>query len=1597
MPALLKKRDEQIEKLIEHVRPQVADDAWDQAHTFLKSCLEDYALDDLRRYGAGYLGDVSLSLFEAIQQRRPGDLDLTLENPEGQDHTVIEILGDDRPFLVDSMTEHLKRRGLQIHLAVHPQVAVRRDERGHLLEILPLGTEIENGVQYESLMHFHVDRQRHQADRVELETGLRRVLADIETSVADWRLMHDACVRAADSLREQPKEPWVDNLDEVIAFLEWMADNHFTFLGYIEYTLAADGDRRYLEPAAATGLGLLRELPLGDRVKARTALTEGTLRRLRDDRLLRISKSDHHSTVHRDVHMDLISIKRLGEDGEVTGELRFLGLFTSMVYSIAARNIPLVKDKVRRVVERTGFLPNAHKAKVMRHIVENYPRDELFQISEKDLYRFSMRILSLQLRPRLALMVRLDEEERFVSCMVFVPRERQSTRTRKKLQRILEESFGGKVSAFFTRIGDRPLAQLQFIIHTKPGAVPDHDVEVIEERMNRAIQSWTDRLHAALRDQHGELSHDLWERYGEAFSRGYQDHNTFLGALGDIPLLEDVLTRGELRIRLYRTQGASSDRFHLRTFELAVSRDLSDFLPILENMGLMVASEFPYEVRPEASLNPVWIRDFEVVALSDVDLEAVHESFEEALRQVYLGHVENDGFNRLVLTAGLSWRQVVLLRAYCKYLRQTGIAFSESYMQLTLGANPRISKLLIDLFQMLFDPARQDGIDREQLLLGELHQGLENVSSLDEDRILRRYLNLVQSTLRTNFYQTGEDGLPKDYVSIKFDAQKVMALPKPRPAYEIFVYSPRFEAVHLRGGKVARGGIRWSDRREDFRTEILGLVKSQMVKNAVIVPVGAKGGFVLKRPPAGSDRDAFLAEGKACYQAMIRGLLDITDNLKSGEVMPPPDVVRRDEDDTYLVVAADKGTATFSDLANEVAGEYDFWLGDAFASGGSRGYDHKKMGITARGAWESVKRHFREMGRDTQSEPFTCVGVGDMSGDVFGNGLLLSEHGRLVAAFNHLHIFVDPNPGPEAFAERQRLFELPRSSWTDYDRARLSEGGDIFDRHAKRLTVSAQVKELLGLTANVLPPNDLLRAILRAKVDLLWFGGIGTYVRADFESNASAGDRSNDEIRVTAKELRCRVIGEGANLGTTQRGRVQFALAGGRLNTDFIDNSGGVDCSDHEVNIKIALREAQRAGELDTEARDQLLIQMTDEVSALVLKDNYLQAQSISLEIAQGVSLLGQHTRLMNALARREGLDRSLEVLPDDATLSERREKKRGLTRPEISVLLALSKISVYNGLLDSDLPDDPSLTDDLLRYFPKPMEKRFRPHLLNHRLRREIVATHVTNSMVNRLGTTFVNKLREETGHRVADIARAYTAARDVFELRDLWSTIERLDNKVSNDLQVQMMQIINRAVADVCRWFLRHGGQPFQLGELLENFQDGIVVVAAQLEELLPPNARSRVRRRYKKWVDNRVPHGAAGRIAVMEFLPSACDVARSAHHSGEAVERCGRIYFSLGERLGFDRFRRAAELLPKTSIYLQTAVTALVDDLSSHQTEIARQVSAFDGRAKAAIQSWAESRPDAVARLDSIRDDLGGDRNIDLAMLTIAERELRRLAEM
>ncbi len=1602
-------KDELTEEVVRQVRERLGRSRGAAAERFVRQFYDNVPPDDIVQAPAEQLYGAALAMWQWGQGRAPGRASLRVYNPRIEEHgwqshrTVVEIVNDDMPFLVDSVTAELNRQGLTVHLIIHPVVRVRRDASGQLAELYEPAAAPSDAVA-ESFMHIEVGAVSG-ADALEsARAGLERVLADVRAAVADWRAMRGRVREAMDEADAAAGAVPPEEVAEAKAFLQWVDDDHFTFLGYREYQFEGGGDSG--EPGLAllpdSGLGILRDdsVTVFDGLRNYATLPPDVRDFLRNPRVLMVTKGNRHSPVHRAVPMDAILIKRFDAGGRIVGERLVAGLFTSVAYNRSPREIPYLRRKVAEVMDLAGFDPMGHDGKALLHILEAYPRDELFQIQVPELFDIALGILHLQERQRLALFVRKDPFERFASCLVYVPRDRYDTNLRRRIQAILETAFNGTCANFYTQLAESVLARLHFIITTRPGHVPAVDVADVEARLVQAARGWDDHLRDALVEARGEEEGGaLFRRYASAFPTSYRELFSAESAVHDIERIERTVAQGGLGINLHRPLEAEAHELHVKIYHEGRPVPLSDVLPMLEHMDLKVITEVPFEVAAAGHAAPVWIHDFTARSQNglSIDCAQVKETFQEALAAVWDGRMEDDGFNRLVLRAGLTAREVTVLRAYAKYLRQARIAFGQDVVESTLAAYPAIARRLVALFKARFDPAGR--VPDDSAHVAEIERALDGVKNLDEDRILRRFVNLIRSTLRTNAYQAGPDGKPKPYLSFKLDSLAIEDLPLPRPMVEVFVYSPRMEGVHLRGGKVARGGIRWSDRREDFRTEILGLMKAQMVKNTVIVPVGSKGGFVVKRPPpAAAGREAQQAEGVECYRTLMRGLLDVTDNLDAeGAVVPPPDLVRHDGDDPYLVVAADKGTATFSDIANAVSVGHGFWLGDAFASGGSAGYDHKKMGITARGAWESVKRHFRELGRDIQAQDVTVVGVGDMSGDVFGNGMLLSRHIRLVGAFDHRHIFLDPDPDPEtSWHERRRLFDLPRSSWADYDPGLLSRGGRIFERTAKALELTPEIRARFAIDRPRITPQDLIHTLLRAEVDLLWFGGIGTYVKASGESNGEVGDKANDALRVDGRDLRARVVGEGANLGVTQRGRIEAARAGVRLNTDAIDNSAGVDTSDHEVNIKILLNDVVARGDMTLKQRDQLLAAMTGEVAALVLADNYRQSQALSVAQAQGPESLEAQARFIRALEKAGRLNRAIEHLPDEEELASRQADREGLTRPELAVLLAYAKIALYDDLLASDLPDDPFMADDLLRYFPEPLHGPHADAIARHRLRREIVATSVTNSLVNRTGPTFVKEMMEKTGMGPADVARAYTIVRDAFGLRSLWTGIEALDNRVPALLQTAMIletvRLMERAVA----WFLTSCPQPLDIAAETDAFRPGIETLLGGLDAFLDAEEAERLAARAAAYAGQGVPDGLARRVAALPVLAAAPDLVRIARRTNRDVAAVAAVYFMLGRRFGLEWLRGKATAAKADNHWQKQAVAALLDDLFAHQTALTvRVLEAADGLpAEAPVDGWIARHRAVVDRVEQLLSELRTQPHIDLAMLAVANRQLRGL---
>ncbi|MEW2407320.1 NAD-glutamate dehydrogenase [Streptomyces griseoviridis] len=1565
------------------------------------------------------------SHYRLAENRPQGTANVRVHTPTVEEngwtcsHSVVEVVTDDMPFLVDSVTNELTRQGRGIHVVIHPQVTVRRDVTGKLIEVLPAqpGAKLPHDGHTESWIHVEIDRETDRGDLKQITADLLRVLSDVREAVEDWEKMRDSALRIADEL---PAEPVATDLrdqdvDEARELLRWLAADHFTFLGFREYELRDDDS---LSAVPGTGLGILRSDPHHSEDEGHPVspsferLPADARAKAREHKLLVLTKANSRATVHRPSYLDYIGVKKFDAEGNVVGERRFLGLFSSAAYTESVRRVPVIRRKVAEVLQRAGFSPNSHDGRDLLQILETYPRDELFQTPADELQSIVTSVLYLQERRRLRLYLRQDEYGRYYSALIYLPRDRYTTGVRLRIIDILKEELGGTNVDFTAWNTESILSRLHFVVRVPQGTelpeLSDSDKERLEVRLAEAARSWADAFAEALNAESGEeRAAELLRHYGNAFPEGYKADHTPRAAVADLLHIEALDEENAFALSLYEPVGAAPEERRFKIYRKGDAVSLSAVLPVLSRLGVEVVDERPYELRC-ADRSIAWIYDFglrmpkSLVGNGDYLGEDGRERFQEAFAATWTGRAENDGFNALVLSTGLSWRQAMVLRAYAKYLRQAGSPFSQDYMEDTLRNNVHTTRLLVSLFEARMAPERQRaGHEIVDALLEEVDAALDQVASLDEDRILRSFLTVIKATLRTNFFQEASGGTPHDYVSMKFDPQAIPDLPAPRPAYEIWVYSPRVEGVHLRFGKVARGGLRWSDRREDFRTEILGLVKAQMVKNTVIVPVGAKGGFVAKQlPDPAVDRDAWLAEGIASYKTFISALLDITDNMVAGEVVPPADVVRHDEDDTYLVVAADKGTATFSDIANGVAGTYNFWLGDAFASGGSAGYDHKGMGITARGAWESVKRHFRELAVDTQSEDFTVVGIGDMSGDVFGNGMLLSEHIRLVAAFDHRHIFIDPTPdAATSYAERRRVFELPRSSWADYDTSLLSTGGGVFPRTAKAITVNGHIREALGIESGVtkMTPADLMKAILKARVDLLWNGGIGTYVKASTESHADVGDKANDPIRVDGADLRVKVVGEGGNLGLTQLGRIEFALTGGRINTDAIDNSAGVDTSDHEVNIKILLNSLVNDGDMTVKQRNKVLAGMTDEVGRLVLRNNYAQNTAIANALAQSKDMLHAQQRFIRHLVREGHLDRALEFLPTDRQIRERLSQGQGLTSPETAVLLAYTKITVADELLHTSLPDDDYLRGLLYAYFPTDVREKFAEHVDGHPLRREIVTTVLVNDTVNTGGTTYLHRLREETGASLEEIVRAQTAARAIFRSSPVWDAVEGLDNTVEAAVQTRIRLHSRRLVERGTRWLLNNRPQPLQIAETVEFFADRVEQVWQELPKLLRGADAEWWQRIHDELTAAGVPEELATGVAGFSSVFPALDIVSVADRTGKEPMQVAEVYYDLADRLHISQLMDRIIELPRADRWQSMARASIREDLyAAHSALTADVLAAGNGTStpEQRFTAWEEKNAAILSRARTTLEEIQGSEAFDLANLSVAMRTMRTL---
>jgi glutamate dehydrogenase len=1541
------------------------------------------ALAEFWRFGEAYAGTEPVFRLSPAKGRagRPLGLDL------------LAIVQEDRPFLVDSVMGEIAEANLDVRAMFHPVVSLGgRDISMILVVLAPVGPDRAEAV---------ID-------------GLRVALADVRMAVEDFPAMSALLRRSAAELAQAPAPAGPYGLQEYLAFLDWLTPDRFILLGArtYEYPRTPDGAYAAEEPLfrPEDGLGVLRDPARSvlRRASEPALLTSALKSYLENAEPLVVAKSNLLSRVHRRAYMDYIGVKRYGPDGAAVGEVRFVGLFTVETYEAHIEEMPLVRRKIAAVLGRLGENPSAHTEKRLRHILETYPRDELFQIDEDALYATAMGVLHLYDRPRVRLFARPDSFDRFVSVLLYVPRDRYDSDVRERAGRLIARAWGGRVSAYYPNFSAEPLARVHFVIGVTPGDHPTPDLRVLEAEIAEAVRTWTDRFEALIRSgaAPGAEMAEVLARYAGAFPPGYRDRYDAAEALTDLQALEGLTAGSGLSIRAYRQAGDGKLSFRFKLYRAGEAVRLADVLPILDNMGLKALTEdgFPIRRMGAEGRETLWVHEFEVEDERGEHLvfADIKEPFETAFLAVWTGQAESDGFNRLVMELGVSWREAALMRAFARYRQQTGLDPTQAIQTAALSAYPGVARLILDLFRIKFDPGVRADVaaraEQAEQVFAEIAAALQSVESLDFDRVLRRLALLVRAMTRTNYYQTGPDGAPKPYISFKIASQGLADLPAPKPYREIFVCSPKVEGVHLRFGPVARGGLRWSDRRDDFRTEVLGLVKAQQVKNAVIVPVGAKGGFYPKQLPRGAAFAETRTEAISAYKTFLSGLLDITDNLDAkSRVVRPEAVIAHEADDPYLVVAADKGTATFSDIANGVAADYGFWLGDAFASGGSAGYDHKVMGITAKGAWEAVKRHFREMGKDIQTEPFTCVGVGDMSGDVFGNGALLSRAMKLVAAFDHRHVFIDPDPDPAAsWAERKRLFDLPSSSWADYDKRLISHGGGVFPRSAKTIALTPEIRAVLGIDAAELPPADLIRAILKAEVELLYLGGIGTYVKAAAESHAEVGDKANDAVRIDAGDLRVKVVGEGANLGFTQAGRIAFARNGGRIDTDAIDNSAGVDTSDHEVNIKILTGQAERAGVLKAADRDPLLFSMTDEVAAHVLAHNYGQTLALSLQEATAAQDLDAHGEFMMRLEKEGRLDRKVEGLPRAAVVAEMKAAGRGLTRPELAVITAYGKLELSADIVAGSAPDDPYFEKTLIQYFPTPLAP-FEKEMKRHRLRREIIATVIANVMVDMVGPTFPSRLRAATGCTTDALVIAFEAARQVFRLDECWRAVDALDLRRPASAQLLLYQEIARALRGYAFWLIRPAmAEKASVKTLIDAYRPAADILMAEGPALLSAVERRTAADRAKAFVDAGAPKDLSETVAALRPLTSTVEIADLAKTARWDVLATARLYHAVGEAFGFDRLRAAAGSVDARDSFERQAVRSLVLDIVAEQTERTRAIIAGAKKgvdAATAIAAWSAPRKAQVERARAVIDEIENSAGAwSFAKLTLANAALR-----
>lgn len=1600
-------RKEIIEKIVAYSKKRVESDEAKLLPSFIRQYFSNVPIEDLIERDIETLFAIVYSHWNLVKLRKPFQSKVDVFNPTKKKHgwvskhTIVEVINNDIPFLVDSLRMELNRLGYTIHLIIHSGgLKVYREDSGLITKIFPFDSTVRDAL-VEAPIYFEIDKQTDPDVLHSITENLQRILKDVCLAVKDWDRMKERVLSVLQEMEENPPPLDPEDVEESKTFLRWLTNN-FTFLGSRKYNVVEIDNKKALQLLPKTGLGVLRDEDRSKVIRYFDELPTKARKQALSKQVLIISKTNTVSTVHRPTYTDYIAIKKFDEKGEIISVVLFIGLYTSDAYNSKVIDIPFVRRKVETILQKSGLTHNAHALKTLMNILDTFPRDDVFQGNTDLLCEIMVGILHLQDRKRIRLFVLPDVYGRYVSCLVYVPRDNLSTDLIYRIQHILMEAFDGRRVTFTTYFPESVLARIHYVIRIDPKKKLHYDIKRIEDRLVEVGRSWKDGLQEEILAHFGEEnSSALIKRYTRAFPAGYRETYTPKSAIFDIEHLEKLSIDHDLELSIYRPSDAKLSNLRFKLYRLNNSIPLSDVLPILENMGLRVVGEQPFQVSYEDG-TLAWINDFNMFYNSDsiLSMDEIKAIFQEAFHRIWYGYAENDGFNKLVLAAKLTWREISVLRAYAKYLRQIGFTFSQHYIEDTFSNSPKVARLLMDLFNLTFDPNLQKKIGNIPEVEQKLYEELDNVANLDEDRILRRYLEVMKATLRTNYFQHTKANENKPYISFKFNPSLISDIPLPIPMFETFVYSTDFEGVHLRAGKVARGGLRWSNRREDFRTEILGLMKAQQVKNSIIVPSGAKGGFVVKNLPIDATRDTVMEYGIYCYKNFIRGLLDLADNLVSNIIVKPKNTVCFDDDDPYLVVAADKGTATFSDIANEISQEYGFWLDDAFASGGSTGYDHKKIGITARGAWESVKSHFIDLNIDLYHDDFTVIGIGDMSGDVFGNGMLYTDHIKLIAAFNHTHIFIDPNPNAKlSYFERLRLFKLPSSTWEDYDPSLISPGGGVFSRAVKSIKLSPEAREALGISKEAIIPNDLVRAILKAPADLLWNGGIGTFVKATTESHNEIGDRTNDYVRINGNELRCKSVAEGGNLGITQLGRIEYELSGGKINTDFIDNSGGVDCSDHEVNIKILLSQLITGGLLNPKKRNQLLSQMTDEVAQLVLYNNYCQTRAISFAISNSLEYLGLYNLFMQTHEANGNLNRALEFLPDDKTINERKANRKGLTRPEIAVLMAYSKNILKKEILFSPLPEEKSLSKYVEYAFPQSLCRRYALQMQQHQLKREIIATQLSNKIVTEMGITFVYQMNDENNASTEDIVRAYITARKLFDLHSLWSQVESLEHKISSEVKNDMVLDIMRLGRRTTRWLLLNKRSYFEIDEMVDHFSHHLNKVAKILPTLLFGQEKEKLERRTRDLVSEGVPEEVAKKISATRPLYSALNIIEAAIINHVDVLEVSKIYFKLMERLELIWFREKINDYPVDNHWAVLARADYKGDLDYLQRILTISVLKLPSTSKTLedhVDRWFTINKKFISRWKAILGELRSTNTNEFAMLTVAMRGLLELAQ-